>query len=58
MLISLLVLIISIHWLMFKLDQQIIKEVQELPYKKVVGNFMYVMMMTWFDIAYVVSIVA
>jgi len=56
MLIPLSVLIISIHWLMFKLDQQIIKEVHELPCKEVVGNFMYVMMMTWFDIAYVVSI--
>ncbi len=34
------------------------KEVHELPCKEVVGNLMYVMMMTWFDIAYVVSIVA
>ncbi len=34
------------------------KVVHELPCKEVIGNLMYVMMMTWLDIAYVVSIAA
>jgi hypothetical protein len=32
------------------------KVVHELPYEEVVSNLMYVMMMTWLDIAYVVII--
>jgi hypothetical protein len=34
------------------------KVVHELPCKEIVGNLMYVMMMTWLHIAYVVSIAA
>jgi hypothetical protein len=32
------------------------KVVHELPCKEIISNLMYVMMMTWLDIAYVVSI--